>query len=256
MGRRALRAALLALVCLALGFGVGLLWPFLALPEPVPAADAVVVGVPVDSVSLALRTDAGRYLEIAPVGVESETLLVVYPGGLVRPEAYSWIGIALAPLGVRTLIPEMPFDLAIVAPRRLDRLLEARGGDEGTLILAGHSLGGAMAARYAVRGDRALDALVLMAAFSAGSDDLGALGLPVLSLAAEFDGLATLDEVRDGLDRLPDDAVLTVIEGAVHSSFGRYGPQRGDGVPTVVRSEAEAAIVSAFTELLGRLAAR
>lgn len=255
MPRRALRVVLLALLWTALGFGAGLLWPYLRLPEPIPAADAVVAGVPPASVALSLGADAGRYLEIAPVDRATETLLVVYPGGLVRPEAYSWIGVALAPHGVRTLIPEMPFDLAIAAPRRLDRLLGARRGDEPHLVLAGHSLGGAMAARYALRGEAPLDGLVLMGAFSAAGDDLSALGLPVLALAAEFDGLATLDEVRSGRDRLPETALLTVVEGAVHSSFGRYGPQRGDGVPTVPRADAEAQIVAAFRELLARLEA-
>lgn len=33
------------------------------------------------------------------------------------------------------------------------------------------------------------------------------------------------------------------MPGSVHAFFGRYGPQSGDGVPTVSRAEAEAFIV-------------
>ena len=72
----------------------------------------------------------------------------------------------------------------------------------------------------------------------------------VLVLAAEHDGLATLSEVRAGLSRLPDTAELTVIGGSVHSFFGRYGPQRGDGLPTVTRANAERQIVAALRSFL------
>lgn len=253
MSRRRWRSAVVALLWLASGVGLGLLWPYLNRPEPVPAADAVVAGVDPDRVALTLRSDAGRYLEIASLDREADTLLVIYPGGLVRPEAYSWIGVALAPHGVRTLIPEMPFDLAVTAPRRLDRLLAAQTSVEPRLVLAGHSLGGAMAARYALTGSRPLGGLALMGAFSATGDDLSETGLPVLALAAEHDGLATLDEVRDGMSRLPVDADLVVVGGAVHSSFGRYGPQRGDGVPTLPRDEVEGRIVDAYRAFLDRL---
>ncbi len=37
-------------------------------------------------------------------------------------------------------------------------------------------------------------------------------------------------------------------------STGRYGPQAGDGIPTVSRAEAEASIVAALTDFLGRVA--
>ncbi len=46
--------------------------------------------------------------------------------------------------------------------------------------------------------------------------------------------------------RLPADAELVVLGGAVHSFFGRYGPQRGDGEPTYTRAEAETEITAAL----------
>ena len=39
----------------------------------------------------------------------------------------------------------------------------------------------------------------------------------------------------------------------MHSFFGRYGPQAGDGVPTVPRSDAEEAITKALTEFFAGL---
>ncbi|WP_331715934.1 alpha/beta hydrolase [Tessaracoccus coleopterorum] len=85
-------------------------------------------------------------------------------------------------------------------------------------------------------------------------DDLTAAGVPTLSLMAEHDGLADEADIRGGLARLPADTRLVVIDGAVHSFFGRYGPQAGDGVPTVPRAAAEAQITGelvAFFDGLG-----
>ena len=40
----------------------------------------------------------------------------------------------------------------------------------------------------------------------------------------------------------------------MHSFFGRYGPQDDDGVPTVDRAEAEAAITGSLVEFFEALA--
>ena len=108
-----------------------------------------------------------------------------------------------------------------------------------------------MAARFALRHSEAVSGLVLLGAYSAEGDDLGDLTLQTLVLAAERDGLATPDEITAGTTRLPDTATLSVVPGAVHSFFGRYGPQRGDGLPTVTRAEAERRIVGAFRTFFG-----
>ena len=116
-----------------------------------------------------------------------------------------------------------------------------------TVVMGGHSLGGAMAARFALRNSDNLSGLVLMAAFSAEADNLSNLPLATLVLAAENDALATLDEVQGGMNRLPTDSTLELIPGAVHSFFGRYGSQQGDGIPTVSRETAEAAIIEVLS---------
>ena len=247
--------SLLALV--ALSFGAGRLYPVLVRPPLVVGQDAVVEGT-VEGVSggallsASYVDEAGGYLVVRPEG-ESRTLFIFYPGGLVRPQAYEWLGHALAPLGVTTVIPRFPFDLAVTAPDRATRLLEELnvGGAFERVILGGHSLGGAMAVRFVKGHPGAVDALVLMGAFGPASDDVSSIKLPTLVLAAENDELATLGEVREGMSRLPADAQLVEIEGAVHAFFGRYGPQRGDGLPTVSREAAEADIRAALTSFFG-----
>jgi len=239
---------LLMLGLIALAFGIGLIFPILNRPAIVTSQDSVVFGTTVMS-EASLKTDNGNYIDISPKSAEADKLFIFYPGGLVRPQAYEWLGTALAEEGVRTVIPVFPFDLAITSANRADKFASLMN-DYDKVILGGHSLGGAMAARYALENSENLDGLVLMGAFSAGSDDLSSLALPTQVQAAEHDGLATLDEIEDGMKRLPVPSELVVIQGAVHSFFGRYGPQRNDGIPTLSRHEAEHQIVSALKEFL------
>jgi hypothetical protein len=231
------------LALIALGFGLGVLYMIVVPDELLLSQDAVVEGVlPEASVSM-LRSDAGRFIDIQPLSQDVSTIFVFYPGGLVRPQAYQWLGVALAPYGIRTLIPEFPADLAVINPNRALDVLRRAGDLPERIVIGGHSLGGAMAARFALNHADELDGLILMAAYSAESDDLSELPLNVLVLAAENDDLATPGQVTAGLQRLPADTELVLIEGAVHSFFGRYGPQRGDGVPTISRGQAEVAII-------------
>lgn len=244
--RRGLRWTLVLVLAVAAGW-LGAV----VVPGPLrPSADAVVPAVPQTLVRIGAYEGNGGGIEVAPVDGGADVLLILYPGGLVRPHAYTWIGVALAPVGVRTLVPAMPLDLAVLARDRADALVRDRRSGEATVVIAGHSLGGAMAASWAARHEGAVDGLVLMGAYPASGDDLSGHDLPTLVLAAEHDGLATLNEIRDGMDRLPGRAGIEVVGGAVHAFFGRYGPQRGDGLPTVPRSVAEAEIAGAIEAFL------
>ncbi|WP_216360338.1 alpha/beta fold hydrolase [Deinococcus indicus] len=202
-----------------------------------------------DTARVTLENVGGPVIDIRPAQGEADTLLVFYPGGLVRPQAYEWLGRALADQGVQTVIPAFPLDLAVTGIGRADGLI-AQYGQGKRVVIAGHSLGGAMAAQYAANNPDALAGLILMAAYPAGNVSLKDRTLPVLSLLAERDGVAAPDDVRGGLDRLPSGTTLTVIPGAVHSFFGRYGPQKGDGLPTVTHAQAEEEILNAVQDFL------
>ena len=244
---RALGRFLLLLVAIGAGWLTALL-----IPDPLrPSADAMVPRTVATQVRIAAFSEAGGGIEVAPAGdVTARTLFVLYPGGLVRPHAYTWIGVGLAPLGIRTVIPTMPLDLAVFGRDRADRILDHRHEGEERIVVGGHSLGGAMAAAYAERNPERLDGLVLMGAYPPENADLSGLELATLVLAAEHDGLSTLDEIRDGMARLPGRAGIERIDGAVHAFFGRYGPQRGDGLPTVPRQRAEDEILNSLEAFL------
>jgi pimeloyl-ACP methyl ester carboxylesterase len=241
------------LVALGLGYLAALTQNVVVRPPLVIGQDAVPPAGEAQGVTATLENEGGAFIDIRPGGL-AKTLLVYYPGGLVRPQAYEWLGRALAADGVQTVIPVFPLDLAVTGVGRADALIQKFGAGK-TVVIAGHSLGGAMAAQYARDHTAPLNGLILMGAYPAGNVSLKETDLPVLSLLAERDGVAAPDDVRGGLNRLPASARLTVIPGAVHSFFGRYGPQKGDGLPTVTRAAAEAEILRAVRTFLAQLPA-
>ena len=64
---------------------------------------------------------------------------------------------------------------------------------------------------------------------------------------------ANAEAVRGGMAQLSPSSRFTVIPGSVHAFFGRYGPQGGDGLPTVSRADAEAAILAEVGSYLGEV---
>ncbi|QFP76293.1 alpha/beta fold hydrolase [Deinococcus sp. AJ005] len=239
------------ILALVLGYLIALGQSAVVRPPLVIGQDAVPPSGQAVGVTSTLENEGGAFINIKPSG-EAKTLLVYYPGGLVRPQAYEWLGRALAADGVQTVIPVFPLDLAVTGINRADALIKKFGAGK-TVVIAGHSLGGAMAAQYAKGHTDQLKGMILMGAYPAGNVSLKDTSLPVLSLLAENDRVADPANVRDGLNRLPASAKLTVIPGSVHSFFGRYGPQKGDGLPTVTHAAAEAEILTAIKAFIATL---
>jgi len=252
--RRVLRWVGLLLV-IALAFGVGSYSSVLVRPPLVIGQDAVTDAASA-TVTPVLETVNGADVIVArpPAGTtERDVLVVIYPGGLVRPQAYEWLARALAVRGYATVIPVFSFDLAVTDVGRATSLIQ-RYGQGKKVVLAGHSLGGAMAAQYLAdelkAGRQPASGLVLMGAYPPDGADLSTSTLKAVSLQGEFDEVAGQAKVADGLKRLPAGSKLVQIDGGVHSFFGRYGPQAGDGTPGVPRAQAEAQILADFEAFL------
>lgn len=255
--RRALRWTALVVV-VALAFGIGYSWSVLVRAPLVLGQDAV--SDPASSAVVpTLETVGGGRAIVAqppPDAPRRDVLVVLYPGGLVRPQAYEWLARALAVRGYATVIPEFSFDLAVTGSGRATAVIERFGAGK-RVVLAGHSLGGAMAAQYLAdelrAGRQPAAGLVLLAAYPPDGADLTGASLKALSLRAGNDGVADPTDVTGGLARLPAGSREVVIEGSVHAFFGRYGPQAGDGIPTVSRADAEERILASITAFLDDL---
>jgi pimeloyl-ACP methyl ester carboxylesterase len=206
----------------------------------------------------ALRSDGQVLVETEPWfvfhpgGRTPTTGLILYPGGRVDARAYAPTARALAAEGYLVAIVPMPLDLAFLAPDRAAEVMAAFPEIEGWAI-GGHSLGGAMATRFATQNPGAVSGLVLWASYPAASDDLSDRDLAVTSIYGTTDGVATEAEIDASRSQLPPDAEWVPIEGGNHAQFGWYGPQSGDNEATIGRQEQQAQIVAATLDLLAQV---
>ena len=92
-----------------------------------------------------------------------------------------------------------------------------------------------MAAGYAADHSNELDGLILLAAYS--TKDLNGSGLEVLSVYGSEDRVLNRERYEEYRGHLPSEAAEIVIEGGCHAGFGSYGPQEGDGTPTITGEE-------------------
>ncbi|MCF7946097.1 MAG: alpha/beta hydrolase [Spirochaetia bacterium] len=155
--------------------------------------------------------------------------MVFYPGGLVDPKAYlplMW-EISRITESMSVIVP-MPFNLAVFGAgkgEKVPRLLP----DIENWYIAGHSLGGAMAAKLVHDNPDLFSGLILFAAYPGKADPLTDYSIPVLSIYAENDGLATKETIKEKQFLLPGHTEYFKIEGGNHAQFGSYGIQKNDG---------------------------
>ena len=91
--------------------------------------------------------------------------LIFYPGGKVEYTAYAPLLRACAEKGILCALVRMPGNLAVLDANAADGLQE-KHPEITTWYIAGHSLGGAMAANYAAAHSADYNGLILLAAYS------------------------------------------------------------------------------------------
>lgn len=178
---------------------------------------------------------------------ESIAGLIFYPGGKVEHTAYAPLLRACAEQGFLCALVRMPGNLAVLGTNAADGLQE-KHPEITTWYIAGHSLGGAMAANYAAAHSDDYSGLILLATYS--TKDLTQTPLRVLSVYGSEDGVMNRENYKKNWANLPVDTTEVILEGGCHAQFGSYGPQDGDGTPTIsgeeqIRQTAEA--IAAFT---------
>lgn len=168
---------------------------------------------------------------------KSDTGIIFYPGGLVEFESYVPILKKLAENGIFCALVKMPGNLAMMdidADERIDR---SSYPDIKHWYLAGHSLGGAMAATRVSEVPDRYEGLILLAAYSV--KDLKNYPLRVISIYGSCDEVLNKENYEKNKSNLPSDYIEYIIEGGCHGFFGNYGAQKGDGTPTISREEQE-----------------
>jgi hypothetical protein len=210
-----------------------------------PPADAVDTAEAENAVTV--QPMAGGYA-IYPVDREPEAGLVFYPGARVEPGAYVPL---LAPVvdrtGVAAFVPGPRLNLAVFEPNMAAGIVADHPGVERWYV-GGHSLGGAMACRYAVTHREPVDGLVLFGAYC--DRTIAETDLAVLAVGGTRDTVLGTDRSALRPDRLPPSAHVRQIDGLNHTQFGSYAGQSGDSPATITRETAHERLQSLLVEFL------
>ena len=149
---------------------------------------------------------------------------IFYPGGKVEHTSYLPLMIALANRGILSVIVEMPCNLAVFDINAADGIADSFPEIENWYI-GGHSLGGAMAAKYLAKNTDKLDGIVLLASYSTELLE----NTRALTLYGDLDKVMNYNKLEKYILNLPIGSDETQIVGGNHAYFGMYGEQRGDG---------------------------
>lgn len=215
------------------------------------SVDAYMPGVDSDSTELEAVSD--RDVTVTQIedgllldGQGSDKAVIFYPGAKVEYTAYLPMLYQLAQQGTDVFLIKMPANLAFFGINKADTIMEQYQYDQW--YMAGHSLGGAMAASYAAKHLDELDGLILFAAYptkALKSDDFS-----VLTLYGSEDHVVNMDKIISGRAYMPAQYAEVCIEDGNHAQFGNYGEQEGDGIALISADEQQAQAVEAISEMM------
>jgi dienelactone hydrolase len=172
--------------------------------------------------------------------------VVFYPGGRVAPDAYLPTAAAIATRANATVVvPKMRVNLAVFSQGRADAVIEGESDIE-RWVVGGHSLGGAMACRYAGANNQTVDGLLLVGAYC----DRPVRGMPALSVVGTRDAVLNRDRFAETESNLPDPHTIVRIEGMNHSQAGWYDGQSGDQLATISTPEAHRRLATTVADWL------
>ena len=174
--------------------------------------------------------------------------VVMYPGALVDPGAYSIWAAQVAKAGYRVAIVSFPDDLAVLKPNAASAVVKSGQ----PYVIGGHSLGGVMASRYAAKHKQGLKGVFFLASYP---DDKGKLkgNVPVLSLTVSRDGVLNFDAWRKAKPNLPSDTTYKQLPGGNHAGFGSYGKQSGDHSAKISNARQQQWVAKQLTHWLDTL---
>ena len=160
----------------------------------------------------------------------TDTAIIFYPGAKVEAEAYLPLLDRVRQTGVTCILVHMPFNMAIFNADAAEEVI-SRFPEYQHWYMAGHSMGGAMASKFASDHPDLVDGLILMGAYIYGD-------YPDEDTLTIYGSLN--QSVEDNIDYTEN---IVEIEGGNHAQFGNYGPQKGDLPATISAEEQQAQTV-------------
>jgi pimeloyl-ACP methyl ester carboxylesterase len=164
--------------------------------------------------------EEGDWLVMKPANASPVTGLIIYPGANCDIRGYAPLMREIAAAGYLVVAISMPYDFAIFDPGAA-RDVPARFPDIKNWVLAGHSMGGAMAGTFAASNSEMLAGLIMWDSYPAVS--LADSGLKITSIhRATLEGEQP-DNFKAFVDRYPPESTTWVpVRGGIHMYFGSF----------------------------------
>ena len=163
----------------------------------------------------------------------TDTAIIFYPGAKVEEAASLPLLDQIRQTGVACILVHMPFHMAIFDANAAEEVI-AQFPEFQHWYIAGHSMGGAMASKFAADHPDRVDGLILMGAYIYGD-------YPDEKTLTIYGSLN--QSVEDHIDYTEN---IVEIEGGNHAQFGNYGPQKGDPAAQISAQEQQAQTVAAI----------
>ena len=176
-------------------------------------------------------------LTILSPSYPTDTAIIFYPGAKVEAEAYLPLLDQIRQAGVTCMLVHMPFRMAIFDADAAEEVI-ARFPEIQHWYIAGHSMGGAMASKFASDHPDLVDGFILMGAYIYGD-------YPEENTLTIYGSLN--QSVEDHIDYTEN---IVEIQGGNHAQFGNYGPQKGDLPATISAEEQQRQTVEAIAAFL------
>jgi len=202
--------------------------------------------------------DDGKYVVFRPAGAEPTAGLILYPGASCDVRGYAPVLRRIADRGYLVIGVPMPLNMAIFAPNRADDVRAAFPAVR-RWVVAGHSMGGAMAAHYAHKHPDDLAGLILWDSYPAASDTLVELPYPVWHIhRATADGRAP-GKFENMRHLFPVTSTWVPVPGGIHMQFGSFtgGSYQEEWIATITaREQQDIAVTGTLNALLAMTATR
>lgn len=167
----------------------------------------------------------------------TDTAIIFYPGAKVEAKAYLPLLDQIREKGITCILVDMPFRMAIFDADAAQRVIP-QYPEISHWYMAGHSMGGAMASKFASEHQDVVDGLILLGAYLYGD-------YPPENTLTIYGSLN--QSVENHIDYAEN---VVEIEGGNHAQFGNYGPQKGDLPAEISAQEQQALTVEAIAQFL------
>jgi len=169
----------------------------------------------------AVDIEIGDWIVMRPTSATPLAGLIVYPGANCDIRGYAPVLREIAAQGFLVVAVSMPFDFSIFNPNAADDVRTAFPEIE-TWVIAGHSMGGAMAGTYAYNHQDDLAGLIFWDSYPPDYNSFAESDLPIMHIHRAGPDGSVPQMFLDKKFLFPADSKWVGVPGGMHMYFGSF----------------------------------